>query len=595
MRPNSRGQLNSSAGFQAPGTGMNRPGSSQRLGTGRLRTGAVPSGPGTQAAQGMALSANINVSGRPVTGQGMMGMKTNVNTGRLVEDSAYYIGQLRQKITFVEKETDKLREDIDQSSKDNRNYTSLEQHYEKVSKEKEDREGQLADYNLALDKSRHSTAPEDVMDMAEKLKEENDDAGRKLDEIFMKRKKKEQDTKQREAEITKIYESVKKKIRDLDYGKVNLYEDLLKKQQELQEKNSISEKRLEEITYRIRQFEEEDSSSILRKQFQSLLKKCTNLSRDVDSLQEELDITNLEPKEAISRFSARVNSFREKIDRMDDRSKSLREDIETAKKRMDELDRKLSDNHGFEDAESVAKEEEKMKKIHQGELKMKEFIAKYPQTKEDLLTQQQEAKFVIVQLLESISKGLDDTENMPTREEHAEMSDAKQFKEKNLKTAQETMDTLYAEKRKREKEIKLLRDSEPKLEEQTNQLRTNISLIRNDIEMIKDPEIVKRAFEVTKANLLELKQSYINRKDSMRQQISTIQSESEHLKKEIASHYLNQDMNDQEKKIRLNEKKLFELKGRVESKLRETDYDSLKLDCLRMVDKMNKALINEYQ
>jgi len=58
----------------------------------RLRTGVAVSGPGTQAAQGIALQTQVQVSDRPVTGQGMMGMKqANANTGRLVEDNAYYV------------------------------------------------------------------------------------------------------------------------------------------------------------------------------------------------------------------------------------------------------------------------------------------------------------------------------------------------------------------------------------------------------------------------------------------------------------------------------------------------------------------------
>ncbi len=112
------------------------------------------SGAGTQAAQGISINASVNVSDRPVTGQGVMGMKTQggIGSGRLVEDASYYIGLIRKKITDVGAETAKLRHDIDQSSKDNVQYTQLERKYETLMKSKETLEGQLADYNLALDK-----------------------------------------------------------------------------------------------------------------------------------------------------------------------------------------------------------------------------------------------------------------------------------------------------------------------------------------------------------------------------------------------------------------------------------------------------------
>jgi hypothetical protein len=215
MRPNSRGAIGTSSGAP-PGTGgMRRPGS----GGPRLRTGVAPSGPGTQAAQGMAINASVNVSDRPVTGQGVKGMKAQGGAGgRLVYDSAFYVGLLRKKINDVNNETIKLRGEMDQSSRDNSQYVQLEKRYEALLKNKENLEGQLADYNLALDKvttevepqlpqlkryisgicwqTRTSTDPEDVQQMALHMAEKNRQAGQDLDRIFMQRKQREQETGQ---------------------------------------------------------------------------------------------------------------------------------------------------------------------------------------------------------------------------------------------------------------------------------------------------------------------------------------------------------------------------------------------------------------
>ena len=49
-------------------------------------------------------------------------------------------------------ESNKLKAEIEQQSKDNSQYTQLERKYETLAKSKEALEGQLADYNLALDK-----------------------------------------------------------------------------------------------------------------------------------------------------------------------------------------------------------------------------------------------------------------------------------------------------------------------------------------------------------------------------------------------------------------------------------------------------------
>lgn len=54
-------------------------------------------------------------------------------------------------------------------------------------------EGQLADYNLALDKLRTNTRPEDVSNTYNHVKNNNEKLKNELDEIFMQRKRVEEE------------------------------------------------------------------------------------------------------------------------------------------------------------------------------------------------------------------------------------------------------------------------------------------------------------------------------------------------------------------------------------------------------------------
>ena len=64
---------------------------------------------------------------------------------------------IRKKINEVNTESNSLRKEIDQQNRDSSQYTQLERRYETLIKNKENLEGELADYNLALDKTRTST------------------------------------------------------------------------------------------------------------------------------------------------------------------------------------------------------------------------------------------------------------------------------------------------------------------------------------------------------------------------------------------------------------------------------------------------------
>ena len=142
------------------GTAM-RGGTAAGRGPLRMKTGAVPgTSAGTQAA--FLPQHNISVSDRPVTGQGIAGMKTAIGPGRQVQDSSFYIGLLRTKITDITKETRKIKTDMDTMQRDAGQYSQLERKYESLLKEVRNLEGTLADYNLAMDKLRTSTDPQEV-------------------------------------------------------------------------------------------------------------------------------------------------------------------------------------------------------------------------------------------------------------------------------------------------------------------------------------------------------------------------------------------------------------------------------------------------
>ena len=123
----------------------------------------------------------------------MKGMKVQGSTGRIVEDSAYYIGLLRKRISDVTNEMRKLNGEIESHSKEASQYSQLEKKFETLLKNKETLEGQLADYNLALDKTRTHQDVDDIQQNTEHLAARNRQTGQELDKLFMMRKQKEQD------------------------------------------------------------------------------------------------------------------------------------------------------------------------------------------------------------------------------------------------------------------------------------------------------------------------------------------------------------------------------------------------------------------
>jgi hypothetical protein len=81
------------------------------------------------------------------------------------------------------------------------------------------------------------------------------------------------------------------------------------------------------------------------------------------------------------------------------------------------------------------------------------------------------------------------------------------------------MKQLTVERAKRERELDLLRTSEPKIMAELADLRERMQRMRSEMEVFQDLERMRREHEGTMGKLHDLKQSYIKRRDTMRQQV----------------------------------------------------------------------------
>lgn len=74
------------------------------------------------------------------------------------------------------------------------------------------------------------------------------------------------------------------------------------------------------LLWQIRHYENDEKSNTLRKEYLALERAQQGLKKDADALREELEIAQLEPKEANNKFTARVNDFKAGAKRMEERA-----------------------------------------------------------------------------------------------------------------------------------------------------------------------------------------------------------------------------------------------------------------------------------
>jgi intraflagellar transport protein 74 len=189
---------------------------------------------GRQAAIGQTLNQDIQVSDRPVTGQGMMGMRTGSRgPGRSVQDRSYFLGLFRNKVGEITTEINSMKAQRDQFAKDSTQISQLERTYEMLLKEVRHHEGQLADYNLALDKQRTSTDPMEIHQVAEQLIAENKENERRVDQVFEQRQEAVDGITKCEQEIQQVRAESERKMNAMAPDMLDRYKALQVQNQEL--------------------------------------------------------------------------------------------------------------------------------------------------------------------------------------------------------------------------------------------------------------------------------------------------------------------------------------------------------------------------
>ena len=134
---------------------------------------------------GVGYNTKVTAIDRPVTNHGMSGIKVqNQGPARQIYDRSYYFNMLKNKNNDIINEISRMKAEVEEINKDNTTYLTLERKYEALIKDVRKYEGELADYNLALDKYRSDTKPEDIEALFMHIKNQNDKQRHHLDNLF---------------------------------------------------------------------------------------------------------------------------------------------------------------------------------------------------------------------------------------------------------------------------------------------------------------------------------------------------------------------------------------------------------------------------
>lgn len=482
----------------------------QSLQNTRLNTGLrAPTGYNQQKLISSVNHAFLNVGERPVTQQGMVGIKpTTAGPKRKILSRSYFLVLLKQKISDLTQEIANFREQKEIFQKEIEIQKNLDSHHSKLCSEVRELEGTLADYNLAMDKQRSGTRPDDLINITEHISIQNKKLRAQVDHIFTERKNVEEKIAMMEDRISELKSTADLKLNELNPAEK---EEYLKYEHDLREVENdyqLKLQNLEEISRKIIDQENSIRMDNVRLKAIQIKEGIERFEAKKNDLEDKLSENSLTFEELRAKLMEKVKIEKSEIQNLEKRVKELRKLGETTSKRLNKL---MNDQKGGNEINDEQKK--KFEVLYKKESEINSFLENFDILRKKRLSEIESLEINNLKLVESITKNMNILKKVPDQKDLEQMSKELNFKKQQAENSEETLERVQVEHLRRQEELQRVDEIQETLPERINQFKVLLENMKKEIVLYenKDKE---------KANLIQ-KTKFV------RQKIKEIETENE--------------------------------------------------------------------
>eukprot|EP00930_Biecheleria_cincta_P049840 TRINITY_DN35043_c0_g1_i1.p1 TRINITY_DN35043_c0_g1~~TRINITY_DN35043_c0_g1_i1.p1 ORF type:complete len:628 (+),score=189.42 TRINITY_DN35043_c0_g1_i1:93-1976(+) len=574
---------------QVPGTGRIPTATGTRMGT-AARQG-TRQGTAAQPAMGVGAMTEIKVSDRPMTMQGVTGMKTgSVGPKRQIYDKTYYLVELRKRSQELVDEVAKLNKEISNIQQDNQVHQSLDKRYDSLVKTVRSLEGDLADHNLATDKQRTDTRPEEVHHMYTIMKSQNDQQRSDVDQIFLEKRSHEEEIGRMDAEIASITRTADDRLNELHPDQRRLYEELREESNRLSSELSEARDELDQVNGRLNSVEMRLRSDPLRTRHQQLGNVRRELDVQVSALRLEVEQASKSIPEQREILLTKVKTDNAEIVATEKSNSDLKLENERLKAQIREVQ---SDSQEKKDDTS---DQQKYEILFTKDQEMSAFIDSFPESKADEEKKLKEKQESIGRILHNISKALDLPSEVSPEHHLRDMEDELEFKNRQLQNSETTQNRLEGELSKREGELEKIESLDVKISLELTQVEEKMKQYEKEMtEKYDNIEDMRAQGAMQQQKLETSKKQLEERSTALRQQVNFLKLRFDSKRQQLKDNDAASSLEAQEQKIRQFGQTLYTLRSFIGQKTSESDFRGSMACCLDIAGQLNKLLQEQAQ
>ncbi|XP_059689632.1 intraflagellar transport protein 74 homolog isoform X1 [Gavia stellata] len=584
-RPSSRAGI----GLTTRPTSSSRTPSTTRIGTGMPPSTSRPGSRGGSSTTGGVLSSQIKVADRPVTQQGLSGMKTAMKgPQRQIMDKTYYLGLLRSKTNELTTEINKLQEEVEMYKQEKSVYLSYEKRAEALAGEIKEFQGQLADYNMVVDILNTNTDIAEVIRDYNMLKVQNDRDAQSVDKIFTERQATEKLIQGVEEDIEREKVVADDIIKDMSQENQAKYMEMKATNEKLSQELVIQQQELDALNVKEEALRAEIAHSQVKQEAVQLYEKLHELEERRDQMIAE-DKNMESPQEERERLLKQVKDDSQEIASMERQLSEVKEKTNHFKKVIQRIDMDLENHQGEENW--------KYKELKKREESMDNFLETFEEVKNQELERKAQIEANIVALLEHSSRNVNRMKQISsvTNQELKIMQEDLTFKSNEMQKSQSTAKNLITESQKLQMDLQKMELLEGKMVDELASLKDKIEQTKMELEVYNNLPALKASGEDKKKRLQDDKEKLTKRSHAFKKIMEHLNTEYETLKRELQENETHSQLTNLERKWQHHEQNNFMMKEFIATKSQESDYQPIMKNVRKLVTEYNKALIEVLQ
>ena len=543
-----------------------------------------------ESIKSIGFTTNTKVIDRAVSRQGLTGAISGSGGQKIerkIQDKSYFLTLLKTRISDITNEIVKMNDKIGEINSDLTKYGALNKEYEILSKEVQDLEGELADYNLAGDKYRSNMRAEDIEEVYNKIKLYNKKKMDESDNLFLDKAKIMEQIGEIEQELNKVQQLIEQKLLDLDPEQKNEYESIKEENQNYVLQIYQLREEMAELNSQLIEGENALRNNPNKMEAHKLKDLINLLKRKKEELELQTNESGLSIDELKQRLMAKAKEQTIEKNNIDKKIPDTKKLIEANKKAIFEIEKEMKSQQKNDNTKAVDSIAEKDKEISA-------FIENHENIKRTHYKEIRAKEEIILSLLNNISEkiGMGETPlegGSGLRERIKEKKEMIEKSENTLEEAKAKYEELVIKLQRLDKLDETLKKDIENYKEKLQRINNDINNKFDKVDEQKD--FLKRDTERKKKLLVYLNQN----KENYNKLLTSLILKNRTKNRQLEDNDIYKRLHELEVKMQNNENTIYSLQSYIDSKGNENQYGNLLKECMELQQKINDELLKRFQ